>query len=205
MIYRQGCKGLMLTGGPYKQGTPTNEGPYTHCPISTNKRPLHDIQARPHVTPQTRSPYRTRDSYRRCIIPTGKGLLETPTWYTGKGPLLVKGSIQAREHNISITALLDFKKIILFFNISLFFKTLEYRFKSEILLHIFSLKSYKIFTSVRMENFASDNRFRFIQIVNFTSDHTKILVCITCVTYKPLMFGGNLLDYLYIYINCRSL
>ena len=42
-----------------------------------------------------------------------------------KGPLQIKCSIQVRGktgHNISITALLDFKKIIHFFNISLFLK-----------------------------------------------------------------------------------
>ena len=87
------------------------------------------------------------------ILEKGPYKQGTPTWYTGKGPLLVKGSIQARGHNISITALPDFKKIIHFFNTSLSLKNKNITSNRKFcyIYSGFNFKSYEIFTSDRME------------------------------------------------------
>ena len=112
----------MQTGGPIRQVAPTDKqslqtrGSYIQAaPIDT----VQFLQTRgPYMiyrqaTPQTRIPYRTN-------APT-----DAMQFLHKRGPfinndiqarvLLAKGFIQARGHNISITALPDFKKIIHFF------------------------------------------------------------------------------------------
>ena len=90
--------------GPYKQGIPI----YRCCAISTNKEPLHDI----HSDPTGREPLQNKELLQTLCNSYRKG---APT---NKGPphdIQAKGPLQARGHNISITAIPDFKKIIYFF------------------------------------------------------------------------------------------
>ena len=101
------------------QGVPTDKEPCRHCAISTDKVPLHDIQER---DPTNMDPLQNKgllqmlcNSYRKGA-PTKKGPLH---YIQARGPT-GKGLHTSKEHNISITALPDFKKIINFFNISHF-------------------------------------------------------------------------------------
>ena len=69
---------IFVLGAPTGIGVPRVKGPRKVVPTRDTfyRQFLHDIQARPQGTPQTRSPYGTRGSYRRFVIPTEKG---TPT------------------------------------------------------------------------------------------------------------------------------
>ena len=125
-------KGTLQTRGPYRQGTSTDAVQFLQT------MGPHMIYRQGCKWPHRQGSHTEQGALTDAVLQErGPYKQGTPTWYTSKGPLLTKGSIPARGHNLSITAMWypRFQENNPFL-ICLFFKTLKYRFKSEILLHI---------------------------------------------------------------------